>query len=344
MTRRFAGCAAVVLALACAGCGDSANSTTASGDTLSVYSILPLQGASGPVARDVADGEKLALQQARGQVGNLVINFRSVDSAPEGRVTAATAAAAARKAAQDPSAIAAVGALDAAEAQTEIPLLNEASVALVTTATGPVALDGARLYPNGQPTFSRVIGDDRSQARAVAALAARERCSRLRLYAGGGPQDVALAAAVGERVHEILQGRRGGHPCAFLAFSDPVAAARRARAVAPQRVLAAAALATPAFARALGPAARSVTLVVPRPVASAAVSAAFSRAFGRPASRNALLGYGAMRAVLTAVRQSGSHGNDRAVVARHLRRPPTARWGTAHVRGMKIALSPGSEP
>src|SRR3954447_3260069 len=247
MTRRFAGCAAVVLALACAGCGDSANSTTASGDTLSVYSILPLQGASGPVARDVADGEKLALQQARGQVGDLVVNFRSVDSAPEGRVTAATAAAAARKAAQDPSAIAAIGALGAAEARTEIPLLNEASVALVTTAAGQVALDGPRLYPNGQATFSRVIGDDRSQAGAVAALAARERCRRVRLFVGGGPQDVALAATVGERVHEILQRRPVGRPCAFLAYTDPLAAARRARALAPRPVLAAASLATPAF-------------------------------------------------------------------------------------------------
>src|SRR3954452_3215662 len=224
MTRRFAGCAAVVLALACAGCGDSANSTNASGDTLRVSSILPLQGASGPVARDVADGEKLALQQARGQVGNLVINFRSVDSAPEGRVTAATAAAAARKAAQDPSAIAAVGALDAAEAQTEIPLLNEASVALVTTATGPVALDGARLYPNGQPTFSRVIGDDRSQARAVAALAARERCRRVTVLAGADVGSRALAGLVRRAVHEILQTPTGGHPCAFLTFADPVAA------------------------------------------------------------------------------------------------------------------------
>src|SRR4051812_35627187 len=202
MTRRLAGCAAVVLALACAGCGDSANSTTASGDTLSVYSILPLQGASGPVARDVADGEKLALQQARGQLGDLVINFRSVDSAPEGRVTAATAAAAARKAAQDPSAIAAIGALGAAEAQTEIPLLNEASVALVTTAAIPSTLDDPRLYPNGQPTFSRVVGDDRSQARAVAALAARENCRRLSLYVGLEPGNHALAGAVAERVHE----------------------------------------------------------------------------------------------------------------------------------------------
>src|SRR3954471_3039454 len=216
MARRLAGCAVVVLALACAGCRDTANSTSTGGDTLSVYSILPLQGANGQAARDVADGEKLALQQARGQVGDLVINFRSVDSAPEGRVTAATAAAAARKAAQDPSAIAAIGALGAAEARTEIPLLNEASVALVTTAAIPSTLDDRRLYPNGRPTFSRVVGDDRSQARAVAALAERESCRRLSLYVGVEPDDHALAAAVERRVHEILQPRRGRHLCAFL--------------------------------------------------------------------------------------------------------------------------------
>src|SRR5204863_8945229 len=161
MRRRLAGCAVAVLALACAGCRDTANSTSTGGDTLSVYSILPLQGADGQAARDIVDGEKLALQQARGQVGDLVINFRSVDSAPEGRVTAATAAAAARKAAQDPSAIASIGALGAGEAQTELPLLNEASVALVSPAASQVTLDDPRLYPSGRHTFSRVIRDDR---------------------------------------------------------------------------------------------------------------------------------------------------------------------------------------
>ena len=213
----------VAVALVAAGCRDTANSTSTGGDTVSVYSLLPLEGRSAGAAHDIVDGEKLALQQAGGQVGKLTVNFRSVDTSDNGRMTAGSAAKAARAAAQDVSAIAAIGALDGSEARTEIPLLNEASVALLTTAPLPADLDAGELYPLGPRTFSRLTRGDVSQARAL---------------------------------------------------------------------------------RAAGP----------------RVAGAYGRVFRRAASRDALLGYSAMQAVLGAIRAAGPHGNDRAAVARELQR------------------------
>jgi len=171
VTRRLAACALAAAALLVAGCRDTADSTSTGGDTLTVYSILPMEGPTALAARDIVDGEKLALREAHGQVGPLTINFRAVNSAEDKRVTEGSAAAAARKGAQDPSAIAAIGALSAVEARVEIPILNEASVGLLTPAVTELDLTEPRLYPSGPRTFSRVVGDDTEQARVVRALA-----------------------------------------------------------------------------------------------------------------------------------------------------------------------------
>jgi branched-chain amino acid transport system substrate-binding protein len=336
--RRLAAGFLVAAAVLVGGCRDTADSTSTGGTTLSVYSLLPLQGPAAPVSRDVVDGEKLALRDAQGLAGTLAVNFRSVDSAATGTVTPGSVAAAARKAAQDPSAIAAVGALDAGEAEVEIPLLNEASLALVTPAVTDLAIAEPRLYPTGLPTLARVVGDDASQARAVATLARRLRCRRPALVTGPSPGERLLARAVGSATRGAPS---SGRPCSFLAINHIHAGVRAARRLAPRTVIAPAALAVPAFTRALGAAAeRSVRLVVPVPEAGAAVSRAFARTFGRPAGREALLGYDAMRAVLAAVRQAGPRGNDRAAVARALTGRRVDRWASATVRRGEIAIAP----
>ena len=67
------GCLFGVFALTVAACGsdDSDDSggggSTASGDTLTIYSSLPLQGTSKEQSEAVIDGEKLALKQRRQQ-------------------------------------------------------------------------------------------------------------------------------------------------------------------------------------------------------------------------------------------------------------------------------------
>jgi len=346
VTRRLAACLLAAAALGAAGCRDTTNSTSTGGDTVTIYSVLPLEGPSAAAARDVADGEKLALRDANGQAqgGKITVNFRSVDSTDDGRLTATSAARAARTVAQDPSAVAAIGAFAASEARIEIPLLNEAGVGLLSMAATAVDLRDPSLFPSGRTTFSRLVGDDASQARALAAVARARGCRRLAVLAGSAPEDRSLAAlvvrAAGARARRAGLARAATVPrgaCAVLAASQAGPAARAAGVLpAARAVLAPSALAGPAFARALGSGGPAVTVLVADPQTPPAVAAAYARTFGRRAATDALLGYDAMRAVLSAIARAGPHGNDRAAVAAQLQRTAPARWTTATVRGGRV--------
>src|SRR5664279_5308148 len=72
-------CAAVSLAIL-AGCGSSSSSSSSgggvSGTNLTVYSSLPLQGASRPNSLAVENGASLALAAAGGKVGKYTINYK----------------------------------------------------------------------------------------------------------------------------------------------------------------------------------------------------------------------------------------------------------------------------
>src|SRR6187200_3276148 len=85
------GCLMATLALGVAACGDddddggdsgSANTEeSGGGGNLTVYSSLPLQGASRPQSEDVINGIKLALKQKGGKCGDFTINYQSLDDA-----------------------------------------------------------------------------------------------------------------------------------------------------------------------------------------------------------------------------------------------------------------------
>src|SRR3954468_9323390 len=101
-----------LLVAACGG-GDSSSSSSSGGSsggskTLTIYSSLPLQGASRPQSEDVINGEKLALKQRGGKAGDITIKYVSLDdsTAAAGKWDAGQTKANARKVAQDDSAIA----------------------------------------------------------------------------------------------------------------------------------------------------------------------------------------------------------------------------------------------
>jgi branched-chain amino acid transport system substrate-binding protein len=334
MPRRLA---ALALALALGGCASSTSNTTV-GPTLSVYSILPLHGAHAATTDDIVDGEKLALRDAGGKVGDRIVNFRSVDTTEKGVVTAGSAAAAARLAAQDASAIAAVGTLGADEARVVVPIVDEARLAVVSpantypgltrsvpgvTATG----EPDRLFPSGRRSFARVIGSDVTQAPALAKVARAAGCRRLDVLAGRDTDDAALAALVGEAIpgrttFGLADAASAGRGCLLIAAGDPATAARAARAARARTLLAPSVLLDPAFTKGAPDGTRLVSPVADYrdlPPAAARVGVAFRRAFGRPASAWSLMGYDAMQAVLDAIRRAGPKGDDRVVVARTLR-------------------------
>ena len=81
------GCLIGVMAFAVAACGDDngggggggGSSSSSGGETLTIYSSLPLQGDSRPQSEDVVRGEKMALEEAGGKAGNFKINYQSLD-------------------------------------------------------------------------------------------------------------------------------------------------------------------------------------------------------------------------------------------------------------------------
>ena len=99
-----------VMAFGVAACGGDdgerrwrRRSASGGGKTLTIYSSLPLQGASRPQSEDVINGEKLALKQKGGKSGDFTIKYVSLDdaTAAAGQWDAGQTSANARKAAQD---------------------------------------------------------------------------------------------------------------------------------------------------------------------------------------------------------------------------------------------------
>ena len=53
---------------------------------VTVYSSLPLQGASRPQTTAMVNGIKLALEQVGGKAGDITVNYQSLDDSTAGRL------------------------------------------------------------------------------------------------------------------------------------------------------------------------------------------------------------------------------------------------------------------
>ena len=150
------------------------------GKTLTIYSSLPLQGASRPQSEDVIRGEKLALKQAGSKAGDFTIKYVSLDdaTAAAGKWEAGQVSANARKVAQDDTAIAYLGEFNAGASAISIPITNEAGILQVSpsntqlglTKSGAGAAKGEpeKYYPGGERNYGRVVPVDTIQGAAQA--------------------------------------------------------------------------------------------------------------------------------------------------------------------------------
>jgi len=173
---------AALLALApgILGCGGvSASETT--GNQLTVYSSLPLQGPSASISQQIVGGEKLALSHEGGHVGDFKISYVSLDDANpvNGQVSPGESSTAAKLAAQDTTAIAYLGDFGSASTAISLPIINEAGVLQVSPASPYVGLTSSldagqdepgRFYPTGKRNFARLQPGDPAQAAAQARL------------------------------------------------------------------------------------------------------------------------------------------------------------------------------
>jgi hypothetical protein len=140
--------AVVALALLAAACGTSKDEGISGGGkvigrTVTVYSIM--QDPSG-TARDLIDGEKLALSEANGRAGALAVNFSSLDA---GDGSDESAAEAVRRAINDPQIIAAV----ADATPVTVPLFNAAGILQVAPAGNLGLATDDHANPSGRPTL-----------------------------------------------------------------------------------------------------------------------------------------------------------------------------------------------
>ncbi len=137
MRRTTAIAALAAIALAAAGCSSSGSSSgssgssssaAAGGNTVDIYSSLPLQGASSAQTGPLVNGMKLALSQAGGKAGQFTVNYQSLDdsTAAAGKWDPGQTAANARKVASDPKAVFYIGEFNSGASEVSIPILNTA--------------------------------------------------------------------------------------------------------------------------------------------------------------------------------------------------------------------------
>jgi branched-chain amino acid transport system substrate-binding protein len=178
--------AVAILALFAAGCGDQSRGGQVPGNTLTIYSSLPLQGPHAAQAQAIINAEKLALNEAGGKSGSFKINFASIDDATAGIGAKSgwnpgRTADNATKASEDSGTIAYVGEFDSGASAVSIPITNEAGFVQVSPAASAVGLTklvpGAdkgepdKYYPSGDRNFVRVVPADDVQASAAVAWA-----------------------------------------------------------------------------------------------------------------------------------------------------------------------------
>lgn len=179
-----------LLAAACAmalvatvGCGEEqSRGGTVPGDTLTIFSSLPLQGARADQAKSIVNAQKLALRDSGGRVGDYKVNFASADDSTAGGDKVGwdpdKTAENARKAVENTRTIAYIGELDSGATAISLPITNEAGFAQVSPGSSAVGLTkflpGAekgepdKFYPSATRSFARVVPADDVQASAAA--------------------------------------------------------------------------------------------------------------------------------------------------------------------------------
>jgi len=189
----------IIAAMALGACGGDDEEDTggggetggAAGGSVTVYSSLPLQGASRPQTTAMVNGIKLALEQAGGKAGNVTVTYKSLDdsTAQAGSWTPEATSANARRAAQDDKAVAYIGEFNSGASAVSIPILNEAGMPQVSPANTAVGLTtdepGAdkgepdKYYPAGTRTYSRIVPKDTIQGAALATVMKEDGCTKI---------------------------------------------------------------------------------------------------------------------------------------------------------------------
>jgi len=187
------GCLVVALGTGVAACGgDSGSSSSGGGSTgskdLTIYSSLPLQGASRVNSEAVNNGAKMALKTVNNKVGSFKITYKQLDdsTASAGKWDQGQTSSNARKAVQDKSTIAYLGEFNSGATAISLPILNQAGIPQVSPSNTAVGLtsdepgadvgEPQKYYPAGTHTYARVVPRDTVQGAAVTEAMKEDGC------------------------------------------------------------------------------------------------------------------------------------------------------------------------
>src|SRR4051812_12691513 len=214
-------CLLAALAVGVAACGgdDSSSSDTSksggggdAGKTLTIYSSVPLQGASRVQTEALVNGAKLAVEQAGNKAGPYTIKYVPLDdsTAQAGSWTPEATSANALKATQDKSTAVYIGEFNSGASKVSIPILSEAGVPQISPANTYVGLTTSdpgsepgepdKYYPTGDRTYTRIVPKDTIQAAALVTLMKSDGCTKVAMtndkevYGAGLARVVELAA------------------------------------------------------------------------------------------------------------------------------------------------------
>jgi branched-chain amino acid transport system substrate-binding protein len=180
------------------------------GEALTIYSSVPLHGASGVSGQSVVAGERIALATMHGRVGKYRIVFKPLDdSTPQragwdpGQTTQNALLAAA-----DHTTIGYIGEYNSGASAISIPLLNRngipqispssSAVGLTSSAAGASPGEPEKYYPTGSRTFSRVVPSGSIEAIAQVRLQRSLGCKRTFVLQDGevDGEDTAITFAL----------------------------------------------------------------------------------------------------------------------------------------------------
>jgi branched-chain amino acid transport system substrate-binding protein len=204
-------------AVGVAACGsdnkDSGSSGSSAGTNLTIYSSLPLQGTSRGQSQAVINGEKLALDDAGGKVGDFTIKYVSLDDSTAqnpGTADEGKTAQNARQAVRDKSTIFYLGEFNSGGTKVSLPILNKANIpqispsntyiGLTTDEPGSEPGEPAKYYPTGVRTYARVVPRDKVQGAALVTTMKEDGCKTVTLwndkstYGAGLARNVKLSA------------------------------------------------------------------------------------------------------------------------------------------------------
>jgi branched-chain amino acid transport system substrate-binding protein len=151
---------------------------------IKIVSSLPRTGSATAQAQTMVNGIRMAIEEAGGKVGEFTIAYEDWDDAsPErGQWDPAVEAANAQKAVQDPDIMAYIGTYNSGAAKIAMPILNKASLVMVSPANtypgltkpGTGEANEPQVYrPSGKINYFRVVPADDIQGE-VAAMWAKE--------------------------------------------------------------------------------------------------------------------------------------------------------------------------